>query len=236
MTTLISLVTRSLNGIGSLVVPTSLFGNEDDFAKQIIAFAIDIGEELTRDHDFQERIKVATVTTVAGTDNYALEADYDRFVSDTSWDSTTKRKMSGNTSSAQWAAITNSSLQVSVTHWWRLKGNRIYVAPTPTSAWSFNYEYRSKYYCSSNAGTEQSQWLADNDVWLLPDDLFVAGMKYYVRKENQLPFADAEAVYNSIIARREATNVPSPVIDLGASVRQPRSVTATLNIPDYVSE
>lgn len=235
MTTLISLTTRALNGVGSLVIPNSLFGNEDDFAKQLISFAIDIGEELTRDHDFQERLKIHTVATVAGTDNYALPDDYDRLVSETAWDSTINRRMSGNTTSRQWAAITNSPIQTSITHWWRLRNNRIYITPTPTSVWSFNIEYWSKYYCANYAGTEQAQWLADNDTWLLPDDLFVAGMKFYVKRENQLPFSDAEAAYNAIIARRENVNVPSAVIDLGACVPRQKADYPALNIPDRIA-
>lgn len=236
MTSLIDLVSEAFDDIGSLVVPSYLFANEDDLAKQVIAIAKKVGRELTRDHDFQDRLKVATVTTVAGTDNYALEADYDRLVSETAWDTGTRRQMDGNMSSRQWAAITNSSLQVSVTHWYRLRNNRIYVTPTPESAWTFNYEYRSKYYCSNYAGTEQAGWLADNDIWLLPDDLFIAGVNYYVRKGNNLPFADAEAEYNTIIARRESTDIPSPVIDLGGCVPRRRSLSPAFNIPDHAGD
>ena len=234
MTTLLDLVTEAFADIGGLVVPSYLFANEDDLAKQTISIAKKIGRELTRDHDFQERLKIATVTTSNGVDNYPLEADCDRIVSDTSWDSLRRRQMWGNTTSRQWAAVTNSRIQVSVTHWWRLQNNKIYVTPKPTDAWTFDYEYRSKYYCSNNAGTEQAQWLADNDIWLLSDDLFIAGVSYYVRKANNLPYADAEAEYNAIIARREATNMPSPVIDLSATVPKVRNQFPPLNIPDHV--
>lgn len=236
MTTLIDLVTEAFDDIGSLVVPASLFGNDDDLAKQVIAIAKKIGREMTGDHDWQSRLKIATVTTVAGTDNYALEADCDRIVSETAWDANTRRKLDGNTSSRQWSAITNARLQVSVTHWWRLRGNRIYVTPTPDSAWSFNYEYRSKYYCSTNGGTEQAKWLADNDIWLLDDVLFLGGLNYYVRKQNNLPYADAEQEYNDIILRQETTDIPSAMVDLSARVPQRKYTIPTLNIPDHAGD
>src|SRR5574337_392372 len=232
MTSLIELVTEAFDDIGSLVVPSYLFSNDDDLAKQVIAIAKKIGREITGDHDWNSRLKIATVTTVAGTDNYALEADFERMVSETAWDTNTHRKLDGNMSSRQWAAITNSSLQVSVTHWYRLRNNKIYVTPTPTSAWSFNYEYRSAWYCSNSDGTEQAKWLADTDIWLLNDRIFIAGVAYYVRKQNNLPYADAQDEYNQIILGQETTDLPSPVVDLGGYVRQPKYPFPTLNVPD----
>lgn len=232
MSNLLEICTEALEDIGSMSIPAYLFGNTDDTAKQLIAIAKKVGRELARDHDFQQLLSIATVNTVASTASYALEADFDRPVPLTMWDTTTNRAMVSGVNSQRWASITNSAVQTGVVHYARLRGNSIYVTPIPSSVWSFNYEYYSKYYCTNSAGTSQSEWTDDTDLPRLPADLFIAGIRFYFMKANGLAYTDAEYEYNKIIERRIAASNPAGAIDLAAGVVEPGPYRPCLNIPD----
>jgi len=233
--TLLEMATEALDDVGSFVVPTYLFTNEDDAARQLVAIAKKVGRELAR-LPWQELEATATVTTVSGTDNYALEADFHSMIVDTMWNSTTKRRMLGQQTSCEWQAIVNAPIVVATTSFFRLKANRLYIKPTPASAFSFNYEYRSKAYCQSAAGVAQTQWMADNDVPRLPEDIFMAGLLYYFLKANSLPYSDAEAEYDAILSHYQTANKPHGAINMAAGVTAPGSsaVVPGMNIPDRI--
>lgn len=231
MPTLLSMCTEVLDDIGSIVTPSFLFLNEDDTAKQLIAIGKKVGRELVR-KNWQQLEKVATVTTEIGTDNYALPDDYRSMISDTMWNATSARQMSGHETSQSWAEITNAPITATTYHYFRLAGNRIYVKPSPASVFSFNYAYRSKSYCQSSAGVDRTEWTADDDVPTLPDEFFLAGIAYYFRKSNGLPFADQEAEYNAVLEDASSTNKPVGVVNMASRV--PQRGRRVLNIPDII--
>jgi hypothetical protein len=235
MATLLSIVTDALDTIGSFNVPTFLVGNEDDLARQLLSIAKDVGRELVRDYDWQQLGDEATVTTVASTSLYDFPEDFDRMAPDTMWETGANRNMRGHTTKRQWAAIKNVEGAVDNRYRWRVRGNKIEVFPTPTSVFSFTYEYLSKFYCTDSGGTPIEHWTADTDIPRLPEDVFIAGVRYYFRKAKTLPFGAAEAEYDAAIQKRLAGNVPSEAINMNHAVRALRDTRADyLNIPDFV--
>lgn len=237
MATLLDICTRALDDLSSFNVPTFIIGNTtDQTARSLLAAARKVGEELVRDYDWQELSRTATVNTVIATPTYALEEDYDRIASDTMWDATQSRPMHGNTTRRAWAAITNSAVEANLHYRWRLHGNLIQVDPTPTSVFSFTYEYLTKVYCASSGGTERVDgWTDDTDVPLLPADLFIAGVRFYFAKAKNLPYGEAEGEYDGVIQSRQGKNTPSAAVNMAANVRRPgRGLDYRLNIPDRI--
>lgn len=226
--------TEVLEDIGSFVIPSYLFTNSDDTAKQLISIAKRVGRELAR-LKLQHLEKEATVTTVADTDNYALPADFLALIPNTAWDATTNTFALGQETAMSWQAIINLPITVTTAPYFRIRGNRLYIKPTPSSEWSFTYEYRSSYYCESIAGTDIAEWAADDDTPLLPEDLFIAGIKYYFLKANQLYYSDAEAEYNELIDFYVVTGKPHGIINMAQNVSAPgRGTFPSFNIPDRV--
>jgi hypothetical protein len=230
--TLLDLCTRALDEISGFNVPTFIIGNDDDTAKQLLAFAKKVGTELVRDYDWQEMIKDASVTTVVGVDAYDVEDDYERVVQDTTWDTSNQRPIIGNTTARLWNLITTLTVPSSFYMYYRIIGTRVKIRPVPTSVFTFTYEYRSKNYCQNAGGDDLSVWTSDTDVPLLPEDLFINGIKYYMLKENSLPYGDAEAEYDAVIESRQSKNTPSGAVDMSAGVRTPdERYLPYLNIP-----
>jgi hypothetical protein len=235
---LLTICTRALDRIGSFNVPTSLVGNEDDTAKQLLAIAKDVGEELCRDYTWTDNSRTATVSTVADEEFYDLEADYDRIVSDTLWKADSARQnMRGSASRMSWAAITNLQTAPDGYYRWRVYRRQIQIFPVPSSVFDFSYEYLSNVYCTDLNGVERTDgWLADTDLPILPDDLFVHGVRYYFRKENNMPYGAAEAEFEAVLAKRLASEDPGELVCMSDAV-VPLSQSGygnRLNIPEIV--
>lgn len=236
---LLQICNRALDDISSFNEPTFIIGNTaDDTARTLLSAAYKVGEELVRDYDWEELSETATVTTSNGDASYPVESDYERIASDTMWDGTQDRRMYGPKTRRQWAEITNSTTSSGVSYRWRLKGKEIQVYPTPTSAFSFNYEYLSNIYCTASDGTTDRAdgWTADTDLPKLPADLFILGIRYYFCDSKNLPRASmAGAEYDAVIKSRQSRNKPSQAINYAISVVPPRNrVRRVLNIPEVI--
>ncbi|HKJ61466.1 MAG TPA: hypothetical protein VKA94_05665 [Hyphomicrobiales bacterium] len=235
---LLQIATRALDEISSFNSPNNIIGNSDDTAKTLLAAAYKTGEELVREFDWQELSKTATVNTVASTSLYDLESDYERIAPDTMWNNSEARYMRGHTTRRKWAAITNASVYSSFTYDWRLKGGQIQVFPTPSSVFTFNYEYLSNIYCTASDGTTDRAdgWVNDTDLPKLPQDLFIYGIRYYFADSKTLANATKwGAEYYDLIETRQNTDVPGERVNMAASVRAPRGQLRRLNIPDIIT-
>ncbi len=233
---LLQIAIRALDEISSFNTPTFIIGNDDDTAKTLLAAAYKTGETLVRDYDWQELSKTATASTVASTSLYDLPSDYERIAPDTMWNNSEARYMRGHTTRRKWAAITNSAAYSNATHDWRLKGNQIQVYPTPSSSFTFNYEYLSKVYCTASDGTTDRAdgWVDDTDLPKLPYDLFVYGIRYFFSDSKNLPGSlKAAAEFDAVIMSRQNKNVPSERVNHAATVVSPRA-RRRLNIPETI--
>ena len=218
---LLQICTRALDDLSSFNKPTFIIGNDDDdTATTLLAAAYKVGEELVRDYDWQQMSRTATVSTVISTSLYDLEDDYDRIASDTMWDAALDRRMAGHTTRREWSAITNIAASTQQSYRWRLFGGQIQVYPTPSSVFSFNYEYLSKVYCESSGGVERLDgWVADTDVPVLPADIFIHGIRYYFGDSKNLPGVSKwGAEYDAVIGSRANKNVPSQAVDMSAGI------------------
>jgi hypothetical protein len=234
---LLQICLRALDEISSFNSPDYIIGNSDDTAKTLIAAAYKTGETLVRDYDWQELSKTATANTVASTSFYDLPSDYDRIAPDTMWNNTEARYMRGHTTRRKWAAITNSAVYSSWTYDWRLKGRQIQVFPTPSSVFTFNYEYLSNIYCTSSDGVDRADgWVADTDLPKLPADLFIYGVRYFFSDSKNLPGSlKAAAEFDAVVMSRQNKNVPSERVNMAASVVAPRRGERNrLNLPESI--
>ncbi len=233
--TLLTICTRALDEISSFNVPDYIAGNTDDTAKQLLAFAKKVGTELIRDYDWQEMITETTFTTSVDVRSYDVPSDYERIVSDTTWDRTTRRSVLGNSTARQWNALRAVAITTAQTFRFRVIRNQVTLERNPAAGIEFAYEYLSKNYCESSGGTDQAEWTNDTDLPLIPEDLFINGIRYYFLKANNLPYGDAEGEYDAVIASRQGKNTPSGIVNMSTNVCRPgRRKFYRINIPESV--
>ena len=80
---------------------------------------------------------------------------------------------------------------------------QVHFDPVPVAADQIVFEYVSAYWCKSASGTPQASFAADTDVPILPDDLFVLGLKWRLLAAKGMNYAEERAAYDLAVARKQ---------------------------------
>src|SRR5690242_11912595 len=100
--TLLTIAQTALREVGDYAVPSSIVGNTDPTAVQLLALANRAGRTLALDYRWQALLTTYTFPTVASTADYALPTDFNRFANLTPWDRTNYAQLEGPVSAQRW--------------------------------------------------------------------------------------------------------------------------------------
>lgn len=211
--TLLSVCQTVLREIGEFTVPSTIVGNSDPVAVQLLALANRTGRTLANDYRWQVLLTNYSFTTVSGTDGYALPSDFGRFANLTMWDSTNDTRVHGPVSPAQWQFLQSSGLggAAQFDKTFRVAGNLFEIYPTPTSADTVAYQYYSKNWISGKAA-----YALDADVSLIDEDLIILGTKYRFLQAKGDAFEEEKKEYLYRLDSLQGADGGRNVISFGA--------------------
>ncbi|MCA1859311.1 hypothetical protein LE191_04200 [Janthinobacterium sp. HSC-3S05] len=195
-------------------VPSAVLSDQTASTQQLLALTIASCDELSDMHDWQRLRKTATVTSVNGTAEYALPADFLRMVPNTQWDRTNTRALAGGLSPSSWAGLNQTSLGVQTN--FRMMGNKLMLFPTPGSTpVSITYEYISRFYVQPTGSTlMQAEFNQDSDGTVFHDRLLINFVKLkFMQEQGMNTYATTEN-FNTSLASAKSTDTPAPVISL----------------------
>jgi hypothetical protein len=231
--TLLSIVQTAVEEIGELDPISYVAGNTgNDAVRQLFAFANKVGREAARQFSWRELLKEHTFTTTTAT-AYDLPSDYFKMADGSAWDTTTKRRMIGNTNPLRWRAMNGLSVTTQLNFYYRLRGTQFTLYPAPTAGLDMAFDYQSTQWCTSASGTPQTAFAADTDVSLLPEDLLALGVRHYFMAANGMDSAGAMEEYQRAYLLYRNANIPGGVLDMGESVHQPHAGYQG-NVPDVI--
>lgn len=224
MATLLALVQDACAEIGAIAAPTAVVSNSDETVQRMFTLIKREGEDLVKT-DWTILQSLHTFTTVDGTAEYSLPADFGRLIVNTHWDRSNYEPTYGSISPEQWQKIKSGLLGSGVV------GRRFRIArsqvsgnsrkfildPTPTSSsagQTLAFEYISTYYCASSGGTAQAAWAADTDVNICDEELFRKGLVVRFKRSTGLDYASDAAEYADMLAVKKAQDRPAPVLSL----------------------
>lgn len=232
--TLITICQKALNEIGDIEVPSSLFGNTNQTAKQSLALINRALKEAARETSWPPLKRSATVSLVGGTSEYDLPSDYQSFIRETIWN-TSQRRMVFITDAQEWTQLQAQNIGGTTTLFFRIfrdpsgNGQKIQFYPEPGNSETVTYEYISNALTQSSGGTLQgNEFLADTDTALLDEDLITLGFKWRFLKSKGLPYSEEFTDYQ-LAASDRATANGAKVADFG---RDSRDVISVLYIPE----
>ena len=167
--------------------PTTIIGNSDATAKQLLRLAKKESESLSQAHNWQRLTKEHTFTLVTSDQDYALPSDYRWIVPSTTWNRDNKRIVINPVTSQEWQFLkgwtTISGLNLRA----RIRNNEMEFEQTITSSdngKTIAFEYLSKYPVDIAAGGTPKQFFTiDSDVSLLDEELITQGVKWRFKKE-----------------------------------------------------
>lgn len=181
--------------------------------------------------DSSSQLTMTMPATASGTisvthvlQDYDLPSDFDRLIPDTNWDRTDHWSNIGPESSQSWQALQGGSISVGPRERFRLYGNKMRIFPalagSLASPYNFAYEYVSNFwiYASGDTTPTKSAFTVDSDTYIFPDDMMMAGLKYYWLKAKKLDYGPEMAEFSDALAARKAQDQPQGVKSLNPRV------------------
>jgi len=133
----------------------------------------------------------ASVSMTFAKQDYDLPDGYDRMISDTNWDRTDHWRNLGPKSSQDWQFLQGGIISIGPRERYRIYNNKFRIFQALTTVYNFSFEYVSNYWvcaASSDQGSK-SAYTLDTDTSIFPDDLMLAGLKFYFLKAKKLDYA-----------------------------------------------
>jgi len=186
-------------------VPTTIIGNVEDVAKQMLEVMTVSVTELARSYDWQELQKEKTFNTVAATVGYNLPTDFDRFINNTFWNETNDEKVVGPVTPEEYRILKTDNAGA-VNNYFRIRAGQVLIYPIPSSIESMIYEYVSNLVVLSSSLVGQSQWLADTDLPAIDAHMVRLDATWRWLKNQGRPYAEDQKIANSAVAERARIN------------------------------
>jgi len=188
-------------------IPSTIIGNNQDSAKQVLQALKIATVNISRSFDWQELQKEHTFNSVASTQGYNLPSDFDRVIDNTFWNTTNQRTVIGPTSPKDWRVLTNSTITgATANDYFRTRGGQFLLFPTPTAVEGYVLEYISNLIVESSGGSGQTDWIADSDVPVVDDYLVRLDATWRLLKMQGKPYAEEQRELELALAERISRN------------------------------
>jgi hypothetical protein len=173
-------------------------------------------EILTIDSSTQVTLNAPVTTSTASVSmtfakqDYDLPDGYDRMISDTNWDRTDHWRNLGTKSSQDWQFLQGGIISIGPRERYRIYNNKFRIFQALTTVYNFSFEYVSNYWVCATGSDQGSKaaYTADTDTSIFPDDLMLAGLKFYFLKAKKLDYAIELGEFMRTLSYTKAQDVP----------------------------
>lgn len=173
-----------LTGLGSTTNLDSTYSivgtgiNQDTYVS-----TVDSGTQVTMN---QAASASGTVTINFAKTKYSFPSDYDRPIDKTQWDKSKHWMMLGPETPQQWQWLKSGYIATGPRIRYRQLGGYFQIWPAVTVNEYLGFEYISKNWVTSSAGTGKSSFTADDDTCIFPDRLMITALKMYYQRAKGL--------------------------------------------------
>ena len=179
-------------------------------------------EILTIDSSTQVTLNAPVTTSTASVSmtfakqDYDLPAGYDRMISDTNWDRTDHWRNLGAKSSQDWQFLQGGIISIGPRERYRIYNGKFRIFQALTTVYNFSFEYVSNYWVCATGSSEgtKKEYTADTDTCVFPDDLMMAGLKFYFLKAKKLDYGIELGEFTRALSYNKAQDVPVPSMSL----------------------
>lgn len=179
-------------------------------------------EILTIDSSTQVTLNAPVTTSTASVSmtfakqDYDLPDGYDRMISDTNWDRTDHWRNLGTKSSQDWQFLQGGIISIGPRERYRIYNNKFRIFQALTTVYNFSFEYVSNYWVCATGSDQgsKSAFTADTDTCVFPDDLMLAGLKFYFLKAKKLDYSIELGEFMRSLSYNKAQDVPVSAMSL----------------------
>ena len=216
---LLTTIQNACNRIG-ITQPSSVIGSSDAQIRQLLGLAQQEGKELAKRHAWNALTKEKTFTaTATETQSGAIPSDFDRIINNTFHNRTNARRVEGPLDAVEWQSYKASTTTV-LFDAFRIRGNSLLMAPTPTAGDSYAYEYVTTYWVATAAASTtpaQDSWAVDSDVGILSEELMADGIVWRFKKAKGLDYAEDFRTYEAQVMLAIARDGGKRKVNMGNS-------------------
>lgn len=195
---LLTIIQNACDRLG-IVRPSLVIGSSDQQVLQLLGLANQEGKELARRHNWNRLTKEKTITATATEEqSSAIPSDFDRILNQTFYNRTQNRRVEGPMEPDAWQRY-KSSVATVLFDAYRIRGNAMLLAPTPSAGDSYAYEYMSIWWCTTTGGTAPTQaaWALDTNDGILDEELMTLGVIWRFLRSKGLDYAEAFRTYEA---------------------------------------
>jgi len=179
-------------------------------------------EILTIDSSTQVTLNAPVATSTSSVSmtfakqDYDLPSGYDRMISDTNWDRTDHWRNLGTKSSQDWQFLQGGIISIGPRERYRIYNNKFRIFQALTTVYNFSFEYVSNWWVCATGSDQgsKSAFTADTDTCVFPDDLMLAGLKFYFLKAKKLDYSIELGEFMRSLSYNKAQDVPVSAMSL----------------------
>jgi hypothetical protein len=179
-------------------------------------------EILTIDSNTQVTLNAPVATSTSSVSmtfakqDYDLPGGYDRMISDTNWDRTDHWRNLGTKSSQDWQFLQGGIISIGPRERYRIYNNKFRIFQALTTVYNFSFEYVSNWWVCATGSDQgsKSAYTADTDTCVFPDDLMLAGLKFYFLKAKKLDYSVELGEFMRSLSYCKAQDVPVSAMSL----------------------
>lgn len=219
--TALSLVQAVCMRIG-IPKPSTAVSSTDTQVLQIVALANEEGKELTKRPSYgwtamQSEAAFTTVATEIQGAVATIAPGLDFIINDTIWNRSLTRPVFGPLTPQRWQQQKASNVN-GPWNQYRIRGPNILFIPAPAAGQSCYFEYVSKNWCTDSTGaTTRAEFLQDEDLVLLDEDIMVLGVIWRWKAAKGLEYAEDFNKYERQVLDSIATDGAKDVLKMGSA-------------------
>jgi hypothetical protein len=158
----------------------------------------------------------ASVSMTFAKQDYDLPTGYDRMISDTNWDRTDHWRNLGTKSSQDWQFLQGGIISIGPRERYRIYNNKFRIFQALTTVYNFSFEYVSNLWVCASGSDQGSkkEFTLDSDTCIFPDDLMMAGLKFYFLKAKKLDYGIELGEFTRTLSYCKAQDVPVSAMSL----------------------
>lgn len=205
---------------------SNVYTNTDGVVVQLRALLEALGQDLAALRPWTHLQQEHTLSTEAGTPSYALPSGYVGMVPQTHWNRSTDLPLVGPANPQTWQEAASSGAIANTNYLYRVKGNRLFLDPTPSAVESLAFEYASAYWVVPSGETAPTAEApsADTDTLWFDRRLLVAGLKLRWLEAKGFDTTAAQRAYDAALSAAMGNDGAHSVLSLAPpeSMRGPR--------------
>lgn len=236
--TTLSAIVQNVAQMVSYPVPSDPAGSSDPSIEQMVQAVNLSGLDLMALYDWQELTKTYEISIEADTSGqiqkaFDLPEDFYEWVDQTQWNSTNQWPAIGPISPQMWQQLIVRQVLPTLSFYWQVRDNKLYIMAPPTSAQTLTFFYQSQAWVRDQDNTDlyKNRATKNGDVILL--DSFLVTL-YTRAKWLEMKGLDSSAAFRDFhvnFENRRGQEKGAPVLTMAREYRFPY-IQPLSNTPD----